>query len=122
MIRQARKGIQESIKLNESKVVIESPSAMIDNGYGILVADLTSNKTYRNISCRISYEKKMVDGIQSVESVGYSTNLSKFILTDYKTPIYKGERFNNFEIMQVYPLYFMGKIIGYQAPLKEAKD
>ena len=122
MIRQARKGIQKSISLNESKVIIESPSKMIDNGYGILVPDLTSTKTYRKISCRISYEKKMVDGVQSVENVGYSTNLSRFILTDYKTPIYKGERFDNYEIMQVYPLYFMGDIIGYQAPLKESKE
>lgn len=121
MLKQVRDAIRQNIKMNPSTVIIESASAMIDNGYGVLVPDLTGDKSYRKVKCRISYEKRMVDGTPVVENVGYSTNLSKFILTDYKSPIYKGERFDDYEILEVYPMYFLGKIIGYQAPLKEAK-
>jgi len=120
MYKQIRHGIQESIKINPSFVNVEHiQESMIDNGFGILIPDPNGIKVVERIKCRISYQKKSTDG-NIKAPVGLSTNLSQYILTDYRTPICTGDRFNNYEILEVQPLTREGKIVGYQAELKEA--
>lgn len=120
MYKQVRRGIQETIKINPSFVNIEHvQESMIDNGLGVLIPDPNGIKVVERIKCRISYQKKSTDGTIKAP-VGLSTNLTQYILTDYRTPITKGDRFNNYELLEVQPLTREGKIVGYQAELKEA--
>lgn len=121
MIKQARRGIQESIKINKSVITLQTPPPLVYNSIGELVKDTTKQWTSKTVTCRISYESKIIDS-QINAPTGASTNLSRFILTDYRTPLIKGQRFDNYEVGVVYPLYFMGQIIGYQAPLKESNE
>jgi hypothetical protein len=120
LVRQKRKAIIAQINLNKKVVDIETPPPMVYNSIGEEVKDTSKPWTINTIKCRIAYEQKSVDGQAEVAS-GFSTNLSRFILTDYKTPLQKGQRFENYEVGVVYPMTFMGEIIGYQAPLKESK-
>ena len=120
MYKQARKGVQQLIKANKSKVFIESTSdSMIEDAYGQMIPDPDGVKVGRTITCRISYLNANTNGLITAPT-GYSTDFVKIINTDYKTPIYKGDRFDDYEVGPVYEQTVQGHIIGYQAELKEA--
>lgn len=120
MLNQARCGIQAIINVNKSIIDVEMPASMVDDGRGNMIPDLLGATTRKRIPCRISFEKKLTDGLPTA-SVGFSTNLSKFIITDYKNEIKRGYRFDDYEIGEVSILRQFGDIIGYQAPLIESK-
>lgn len=77
------------------------------------------------VKCRISHEKASVPVNKEVP-VGFSTNLERFIETDYLNPIYEGEIFEyeplgkSFRIGPVDQLRASGGIYGYNATLMEA--
>ena len=120
MLSQARCGIQAVINVNKTVIDVTIPAAMVDDGRGNMIPDLLGSTTSKRMPCRVSFEKKLTDGLPTA-SVGFSTNLSKFIITDYKHEIKRGYRFNNYEIGEVSILRQFGDIIGYQAPLIESK-
>jgi len=119
MYKQARDGIRQIINANKAVVAVSTLSYK-DNGFGVLIIDTSAPEITTDITCRISYKDANTNGLEPSSS-GFTTDLIRIINTDYKTPIYKGSRFGDYEIGTVYPQTLQGKIIGYQAELKEAK-
>lgn len=123
MIRQARAGIKAQIRVNPSIITVMR-TAMIDNGMGVMIPDPYGTQEPSYITCRISHESKGPDET-GTSPAGFSTNLGRMILVAHTTEIIAGDRFEwqgkTLEIGAVDPLLFAGKVIAYQAPLKEAK-
>jgi len=125
-LTQRRKAIQDKIKENPTAIITYS-KPMVDDGmggtvedpYGTPVADETRY-------VRISHEQGMSVPKEGIVPAGVSTNLQRFILSDYQTVITGGETFEaigkEWRVGPVDSLYASGGIIGYQAPLMEAAD
>ena len=99
---------------------------MIDDGSGdgTLVPDYKGIPTPIKMTVRLSHERRQAPDFSPVQA-GFSTNLSRFIMTDYKTEIYRGDYFEaidrGWRIGPVDTLEKFGGVIGYQAPLIEAE-
>lgn len=123
ILNQKRKAIQDKINLSPEVVTIYR-NPLVDNGFGGLVENPTGTPVGHNIKCRVAHEKKGPDSEVDAPS-GLSSNLSRFIITDYQTPIYKGETFTaigkTFMVGAVDTLKMYGAVLGYQAPLTEAE-
>jgi len=125
-LTQRRKAIQQKIKENPTAIITYSKS-MIDDGMGGLIEDPYGTPVPDDTRyVRLSHEQGMSVPKQGTVPAGVSTNLQRFILSDYQTVITEGETFEaigkEWRIGPVDPLYASGGIIGYQAPLMEAAD
>jgi hypothetical protein len=124
LLAQARKGIQKLIDENKTTIIIYRKS-LIDDGFGGEVEDPSDEGTPITIRCRISHEKEGPEKLNSAPP-GLSTNLSRFIMVNYKTLIFENESFEDdtieksFKIGPVDPLRKFGGTTAYQAPLIEA--
>lgn len=123
MLTQIRKAHQTQININPEFIIIYRP-VMVDDHSGGVCEDPSGAKTPVNIKCRISHEKSGPD-MDENKSAGLSTNLSRFIITDYLNIIYKGDQFTDsygrsWKIGPVDTLDKFGGVTGYQAPLIEA--
>jgi hypothetical protein len=124
LVAQAREGIARIIGENPETVTV-SRAAMVDDGFGGLVADPHGARSSVIVRCRLSHESRgPVSLAQS--PAGLSTNLARFILVDHLTTIIAGDTFEalgrGWKIGAVDPLLNFGAIIGYQAPLVEASE
>lgn len=76
------------------------------------------------IKCRIDHERKF-PGNLDLASMGFSTNLARFVLVDCETTIYINDTLEEigkgFKIGVVDPIKKFGGVIAYQAPLIEAE-
>lgn len=120
---QARKGIIAQIKLNPARVTFHRLK-MVDNGFGGLIPDPLGEADTFDATVRIAHESASVPSLSDAP-IGKSTNLLRFILTDHRTEIQEGDRFNyielGWEVGVVDPLVHGSQVIGYQAPLKMAE-
>ena len=123
LLKQARKAIIKMIgESPENITIIRKP--MVDDGYEGSVIDPYGEEAPHTLKVRLSHEKKTAN--YDPASVGLSTNLSRYITTDYETIIYENDTFDSeltqkrFKIGVVDPLIKFNGIIGYQAPLIEA--
>lgn len=119
---QARKGIIAQIKINPARVTFHRLK-MVDNGFGGLIPDPLGEADIFDATVRVAHEAASVPSL-SDSPIGKSTNLARFIITDHKTKIKQGDRFNyigfGWEVGFVDPLMHGSQVIGYQAPLKMA--
>lgn len=125
-LTQRRKAIQNKIKENPTAIITYS-KPMVDDWMGGLVEDPFGTPVAEDTRyVRISHEQGMTVPKNGPVPAGISTNLQRFILSDYQTVITEGETFEaigkEWRIGPVDPLYASGGIIGYQAPLMEAAD
>lgn len=125
LLSQKRKAITAQINLNPEFIIIYR-ATMVDDHSGGMVEDPTGAKTPYNIKCRISHEQSGPD-MDDNKSSGLSTNLSRFIMTDYMNIIFKGDQFTDsygrsWRIGPVDLLDKFGGVAGYQAPLIEAEE
>lgn len=109
--------IKDLIKNNPTKITLKSVTYK-DNGFGTQVVDTSAPSNSKTITCRISYTG--YNECVSSSANAYSTDYSQYIITEKKDKIYKGQTFDNYEIGVVFPIKFFGKIVGYQAKLKES--
>lgn len=122
MVSQARLSILAQIKLDKSEITIMR-KPIINDGFGNMIEDPYGDSMPYVYNVRLSHDKK---GPSSLESspAGFTSNLYRFIIMDYKGGINEGETFSwrdkKYAVGVVDPLTMSGKIIGYQAPLKEA--
>lgn len=120
MISQARAGIIAQINANPSRIRFIRQS-MVDDGFGGQIP--MGDPLKYTAKVRISHESKSVPQLEP-KPVGLGTNLARYILSDYKTLIQEGDRFNyqgtGWEVGVVDPLSYGSEIVGYQAPIKEA--
>ena len=122
-LKQVRKGIIEDIN-RSPEVIITFRRPFVDNGFGQLVPDPTASQVAQDpIKCRISHERKNID-LNGPGPAGFSTNLERYILTDYKTQIFEADTFEaigrEFKIGVVDVLKQFGGVVGYQALLIDA--
>lgn len=124
-LTQRRKAIQDKIKENKTAIITYS-KPLIDDGMGGLIEDPYGTPVADETRyVRLSHEMSTVPKEGTVPA-GVSTNLQRFIISDYQTVITEGETFEaigkEWRIGPVDTLYASGGIIGYQAPLMEAAD
>jgi len=122
LLKQARDSIKKMIDESPENITIYR-KPMVDDGYDGEVIDPYGEGIPNYLKVRLSQEKKYANYERA--PVGLSTNLVRYIITDYKSIIYDGDTFNSsfdkeFIIKAVDPLIKFGGLIGYQAPLVEA--
>lgn len=123
-LKQARDMIQRVI--NESpQIIVFERKPMKDDGFSGEIEDPYGEPVEHEIRCRLSHEKKFPGNFEA-SPVGFTSNLARYILVNYKTTIYEGDRFDalgkGFRIGVIDILKKFDGIIGYQAPLIEAPD
>jgi len=125
-LKQARDGVKRLIKESPTKITINR-QALVDDGSGdgTLVPDPFGTPEAVSMTVRLSHERRQAPDFEPVQA-GFSTNLARFIMTDYKTEIYRGDYFEaidrGWRIGPVDTLIKFGGVVGYQAPLIEAED
>ena len=124
ILTQARSGFKDLISINKQKITLERKPYATDPITGDPVIDPTATPVEYKIYARLTHERIAVPTNQARPS-GLSTNLQRFIICDYQTTIQEHDLFNfgskRFEIGPVDTVEVCGEIIGYQAPLTEAK-
>lgn len=119
---QQRNAIKQMIKESPENITIFYKN-MVSDGMGGEVEDPTGTEIQDLILCRLDHERKF-PGNYNTAPVGLSTNLARFILTDWETEIFVNGHFSaidkEFRIGAVDPIIKYGGIIAYQAPLIEA--
>ena len=124
LLKQARDGVIANINVSPVVIIIQR-MPLINDGFGGEVPDPFGTITESSYKVRISHERKGPASFDLVDA-GLSTNLSRFIFTDYRADIREGDIFEaigkNFKIGSVDPLYKYNGIVGYQAPLTEAAE
>lgn len=122
-LKQLRKGFQAAINLNKSRIVLMRFPTMTDPITGETVRNQAGTKTSYPIYARIAHEREQVP-INMETPAGLSTNLSRFIITDYNQAPVEHDTFTwqgkDWEVGPVDEVVIFGSVIGYQAPLKEA--
>lgn len=114
--------VQRSI--NESpETIIFWRKPLVDDGCEGLVVDPFGDPVPYTVKCRLSHERKF-PGNYDPAAVGFSTNLARFILSNWNNPLIEDDTFEaigkEFRIGAVDILKKFGGIIGFQAPLIEA--
>ncbi len=115
LLKTSRKGFRTVIDQNIQNITVNIPG---DN------TDPWSSSIIKTFKGRISHEKRMNN--LSGNPAGMSTNLSYFLIVDYKVDyLYKGyiitdENGKSWKLGVVDPLERFGGIMGYQSPLEEA--
>lgn len=121
-----REAIKRKIKNNMTAITI-SRLSLVDDGMGGMIEGPFGTPVTAPMRVRISHESSAGSVPKKGQvPAGFSTNLSRFILTDYLSEIFEGETFSaigkEWVIGSVDPLYASGGIVGYQAPLQEAES
>lgn len=123
LLKQARDGVKRLIAESPLTKIIYR-KALISDGMGGEVEDPYGDPIQYEIKCRIDHERKF-PGNLDVASMGFSTNLARFILVDWETTIYINDILEEigkgFKIGAVDPIKKFGGVIAYQAPLIEAE-
>jgi hypothetical protein len=123
---QARGGIRAVIAESREAVTV-SRARMVDDGYGTggLVPDPTGARDMFPIVGRISHESGGPGRI-SPGPAGFSDNLQRYLLVDYRTVIVEGDLFDaqgrSWRIGRVDRMEKFGGVVGFQAHLYEAGD
>ena len=121
-LKQMRNSIKTKIRKSPETITI-SRMPLIDDGFGGTIENPYGTPVETIMKVRISHEQSGPSKMES-SSVGVSTNLQRFILTDYNSVIYKDETFTaigkTWKIGAVDTLKRHDGIIGYQAPLIDA--
>lgn len=122
-VRQARQAIISQIKVNAARLTVYRYPLV--ESFGELKPDFTKAPATHELVARIAHERKAIpDSVAG--STGESTNLSRFIIADYKSDIKKYDRFRYeakaWQVGDIDPLSYGGERTGYQAPLEEAAD
>ena len=124
LLKQARDGIKKIINESPKNILIVR-QPMTDDGFGGQVPDPFGTATEHNYKVRISHERGDPDMLTDT-SAGMSTNLQRFIMTDYQADIKHGDVFEaigrSWKIGPVDPLEKFNGVIGYQAPLTDAAE
>lgn len=125
LLKQARKAIISKIALSPSIITMIS-YPLISDGFGGTMPNPNGTAVTSTKTVRISHQRNQVP-INELKSTGLSTNLSRFILSDYKTPLTEGHEVSShggkkYKIGVVDTLEKFGGIIGYQAELIEGSN
>jgi len=121
MLKQARSGIQRLNKLEGQQLTLRTYPTK-DNGFGVLIPDDSKPLIDKKIIARVQLDQKgpVMDG---PSPAGLSTNLARFIITDWQTVITEKAIIIGLEreyiINAVTPLIKFGGIYAYQAVLIE---
>lgn len=119
---QERYGLKFSIDERPTTIILYRTS-LIDNGLGEMVPDPFGTPAEVTYRVRISNERTAPPGNTNVPS-GLSSAMGKMITSDWNSPIYEGETFEDddvtWRIGAVRVLKCKAGILGYQAPLLEA--
>lgn len=125
LLRQARKAIMQKIALSPSVInMITTP--LVSDGFGGTIPDPFGVPTSVSKTVRISHQRSQVPENET-KNTGLSTNLSRFVLSDYKTLLTEGCEISSYagkkyKIGVVDTLENYGGIIGYEAPLIEGSN
>jgi hypothetical protein len=125
LLRQARKAIIHKIALSPSTITIIS-YPLISDGFGGTMPNPMGTAISSSKTVRISHQRNQVPE-NELKNTGLSTSLSRFILSDYKTPLTEGTDVSSYlgkkyKIGAVDSLEKYGGIIGYQAELIEGSN
>lgn len=123
MLNQARDAIKKMIGDSPEKITLYR-KPMVDDGFGGLIEDPTGEDESYELTVRLSQERRFA-GNYNPAPVGLSTNLARYILSDYESIMYDGETFTSsfdkqYKIGAVNPLIKFEGVTGYEAPLIEA--
>jgi hypothetical protein len=123
-LKQVRKLRTKLIAQDRVKITLVRLATVTDPITGDTIPNPAGTPSTPSIYCRIPHERKQVP--ESFSSpAGFSTNLQRMIMTDWKNIIQEGDTFSylgeGFEIGPVDTITFMGETVGYQAVLKEAQ-
>lgn len=128
-LKQARDGVIRLIKESPTDITIKR-AALVDDGAGnnkLIEDPYDSTPEEITFTVRLSHEQRQAPNYGEVQA-GFSTNLSRFIMSRHTDVIYENDTFLDngtmkyFRIGPVDPLIKFGGVIGYQAPLIESED
>lgn len=115
--------VQSNIAENPEKITITRQGTTSD-GFGGTVIDPEDSGSNVTLTVRISHERAQVPKYDPATS-GLSTNLQRFILSDYQNEIQENDTFDYIDkawrIGPVDTLIKFEGIYGYQAVLEEAE-
>lgn len=99
---------------------------LISDEFGGTMPNTAGVAVNSKMTVRISHQRNQVPA-NELKNTGLSTNLSRFILADYKTVITEGFEISayagkKYKIGAVDTLIKYGGTIGYQAPLIEGSN
>lgn len=121
---QEREHIMRHVADNKS-IVLVYRKAMVDDGFGGTVENPYDSGTPTTLKCRLFLDKRGPEGYEG-NSIGLDAFGSWGILSDYKNEIFENDTFEargrRYRIGVVTELNRFGGIVGYQAPLIEAKE
>lgn len=121
ILKNARNIFKQELKKN-GKIYSYGTYPLVDNGFSVMIQDLSAARTYINILARIALERRGPVG-DGIAPVGLSTNLSRFILTAWDQPLVQDgiiiDDLREYKIGAVTPLEKFGGIYAYQSVLIE---
>ncbi|MDH4127372.1 MAG: hypothetical protein OEV44_01365 [Spirochaetota bacterium] len=124
-LTQLRKGITAMININPITITtVRMPTKTDPFDATNTIPDPFGTPVTVSIKCRVSHEEKGAF-IVTETNAGMSTNLGRFIISDYQNVLQENMTFTElgkkWRVGAVDPLIKFSDIIGYQAPLYEAK-
>lgn len=125
-LKQQRKMQIDLINVSPETMAIVTYN-QIDNGFGVMVDNLSSPLGTVTLKYRVFHEQKRPDG-NSESPGGFSTNLSRAIMTDYLNDLTQAQDLSityegaKYKIGAVDPLKKFEGVYGYQAPLEAANN
>ena len=121
ILRQMRIGISQVINQNKTTIMINR-LPLKDNGLGEMLPDPFGTPVDYYVRCRISHEKRYPETLSQANH-GFSTNQQMYILCDYAQGIFYLDDFEyagrRYEIGPINYVMYFGKVVSYEAPLKE---
>lgn len=124
LVLQARDAIERLVGENPSSVTMQR-RAVVDDGFGGTVEDPSGATVPVVLRCRVSHQGAG-PFLLGAASVGFSTNLGRYVLTDHLNAPVEGDYFEllgrGWRVGPVDPLVRFGETVGYQAPLVDAGE
>lgn len=125
LLSQARKMIDLKVNINPITITTTTYPTKTDPFDSTkTIPDYSATPIETNIRCRLSHENKGPFEITG-NSVGMSTNLGRFVISNYQNPLTEGSLFTELGIQwrigAVDTLKKFEGILGYQAPVYEAE-
>jgi hypothetical protein len=124
-LKQVRDGFKRIIAVSRVLIILERFPVTENPITGDPVSDPSGTKTEHPIYCRITHEKSQVPDDKETPA-GLSTNLGRMIMSDWQNIPVEHDAFTwegkGWEVGPVDLVIQFGGTIGYQAPLKEAKN
>jgi hypothetical protein len=122
VIDQLRDGIYRQIMENPTVITI-SRRPLVDDGFGGLVEDPSGIPIITRARVRLSHESSSVPTNRPTPA-GLDTNLSLYVLADYRTPLQEGDVFNaegrGWKVGPINTLKCEGRVYATEAPLTPA--